>query len=393
MFHQGCAGSVAKRVSVGSTVSGGLDSSSVACVARKYLKSSEPLHTFSLIFPSYEERIARRIDERPYMEAVLQTGGFEPHYVRADELSPLGKIGDVQRHLDEAFITGNLYLHWAMFETAKSHGVRIFLDGFDGDTTVSHGYEYLADLVRQFRWRTLRKEARLLSANLGLSKGQFLRNYCIKPFCPTWVYKTWRRLHGKAPTAAVPRTILAEAFKQRQGFEQRAKALVPDTRSCWRNAREKHWEMLNFPLYAQALEVADKASAAYQVEARYPFFDRRLIELCLALPPRLKLSEGWPRLILRRAMSGILPDKVCWRPTKGDLAPNFYTRLLDRDRQTLEAVILKDPSALEPYVDVPLLRGAYESCRRGPGNLHEDSMKIFSAVNLAIWLQTAGVRP
>jgi asparagine synthase (glutamine-hydrolysing) len=378
---------------IGSALSGGLDSSAVACVARRSLPASLPLHTFSLIFPSFSDKILRQIDERNYINDVLSTGGFDAHFLRADELSPLEKVQDMHRRLDEAFFAGNLYLHWAMYEEANRHGVRVFLDGLDGDTTVSHGYEYLSDLVQQFRWKRLLAETRMLAARLGVSPRQIVRDFCIKPFCPTWVYSTWRRLRGRPPDAGVLQTFMQDGFKRRLGFDKRARTLIPTKRICFSTARQKHSEMIAFPLYAHALELADKSSAAFHVEGRYPFFDRRMIELCLSLPASQKLSQGWPRLILRRAMEGILPESVRWRHSKANLSPNFYCRLLDRDRQKLEAVILSDPSELEPYVDVPSLRQAYEAYSSNPLSRHDDSVNIFSAVNLAIWLRTAGVRP
>ncbi len=181
---------------IGAAVSGGLDSSSIACLARKHLQPRETASHLLLIFPSFPEKILRNIDERPYINDVLKQGGFESHFVRADELSPLGRVREVHGHLDEAF-EGNLYMHWAMYETAKNHGVRVFLDGFDGDTTVSYGFDHLADLVRHLKWKTLRDEIGLLSTNLGMSPKQILRDYCVKPFCPTWMFETWRRWHGK----------------------------------------------------------------------------------------------------------------------------------------------------------------------------------------------------
>lgn len=378
---------------IGSALSGGLDSSAIACLARQQLEPSRPLHTFSLIFPSLPPALLAHIDERSYIEDVLQLGGFQPHFVRADELSPLTDLAQIHHHLDEAYFEGNLYLHWAMYRAAKREGVRVFLDGLDGDTTVSHGFEYLADLVRYLRFTTLRKEGRLLSKHLGYTPRQIIREFCIKPLCPTWVYTAWRRLHGRPADAGVLRTFLAEAFKTRIGYEARVKSLVVTKRSCTRSAREKHWEMMNFPLYAHALEVADKASAAFNVESRYPFFDRRLLELCLSLPAAQKLGQGWSRLILRRAMAGVLPESVQWRPSKANLSPNFYTRLLERDGPVLEDVILADSSALEPYVDTTALRRAYDAYHSNPLGRHDDSVNIFAAVNLAIWLRTAGVTP
>jgi asparagine synthase (glutamine-hydrolysing) len=378
---------------VGSALSGGLDSSAIACAGRQMLPPSEPMHTFSLIFPSLPEELLKRIDERSYIDDVLKRGRFEPHFIRADELSPLRDMERVHRHLDEAYFESNLYLHWAMYETANRHGVRIFLDGFDGDTTISHGYEYLADLVVGLRFPTLWRERRLLAQRLGISGWRIMREFCIKPFCPTWVYTAWRRLHGRPSGAGIMPTFLSEPFKQRLQYEARLKSMVVTSRSCMRTAREKHWEMMNFALYAHALEVADKASGAFSVESRYPFFDRRLLELCLSLPASQKLGQGWSRLILRRAMSGVLPESIQWRFTKANLSPNFYTRLLEGDRPVLEDVILTDGSTLEPYVDIEALRSAYRAYDANPLNRHDDSVNIFAAVNLAIWLRTAGLTP
>ena len=390
-FAESVRGRLRSAFPVGSALSGGLDSSAIACLARRELNASQPIHTFSLIFPSLPEKLLADIDERNYIDDVLQLGGFQPHFVRADELSPLQDLGSVHRHLDEAFFEGNLYLHWGMYDTANRQGVRVFLDGTDGDTTISHGFEYLADLTRYLRLPTLRREGRLLSQHLGYSTRQIFREFCIKPLCPTWMFSAYRRLHGRPANAGVLRTFLAEPFKTRLRYEARIKSMVITKRSCTRSAREKHWEMMNFPLYAHALEVADKASAAFQVESRYPFFDRRLLELCLSLPASQKLGQGWSRLILRRAMAGVLPDSVRWRPSKANLSSNFYTRLLESDRALLDDVILNDSSTLEPYVDTAALRQAYDAYYANPLGRHEDSMNIFAAVNLAIWLRTAGV--
>src|SRR5581483_2265390 len=161
----------------------GLDSSSIACVARQLQLAlgDGPLHTFSLIFPDLPAEDLRYIDERNFIDSVVKSGGFQPHFVRADQLSPLSQIDRVHYHLDEAFFSGNLYLHWAMYDEARQNQVRVFLDGFDGDTTVSHGFEALSDLLLKFRWKTLLRELNLLAGNLGHSRGRLFRDFCVKP--------------------------------------------------------------------------------------------------------------------------------------------------------------------------------------------------------------------
>jgi asparagine synthase (glutamine-hydrolysing) len=147
------------------------------------------------------------------------------------------------------------------------------------------------------------------------------------------------------------------------------------------------------PLYAHALEVADKSSAAFGIEARYPFFDRRLIELCLSLPPGQKLSQGWCRSILRRGMAGILPEKIRLRQSKGNLSSNFHLRLFDQDRELMETHLLRDSGELAPYVDLESIRTAYQKYKENPLGSHNEAIPVFAAVNLGIWLKTSQLRP
>ena len=376
---------------IGSALSGGLDSSSIACLAQRIL-SGPLLHTFSLIFPSLHGRELVEIDERQYMNDALNSGSFIPHFINADQLSPMGNVATIQKHLDEPFFAGNLYLTWGIFSSARSHGVRVLLDGLDGDTTISHGFEYLADLLLGLKWTVLNKEVRLLSKNLQMKPKQIVREYCVKPVCPTWVYSLWRRLHGRSDDAGIPKnTFINESFKTRLNLMERVGALISTSRSCTRNAREKHCEMLQFPLYAHALELADKVSAACGVENRYPFFDRRLIELCLALPAAQKLSDGWSRMILRKSMEGILPKSIQWRPDKANLSPNFYRQMLSRDREILDEILMTPSSYLEPYIDVPAMRQAYEHYKSDPRRYQTDAITLFGIVNLGIWLQASQV--
>jgi asparagine synthase (glutamine-hydrolysing) len=376
---------------VGAALSGGLDSSSIACAARNL--QDAPLQTFSLIFPTLPDNALRHIDERSYMDEVLKLGGFQPNFVRADKYSPLRAVKQVQEHLDEAYFEGNLYLHWAMYETASIQGTRIFLDGLDGDTTVSHGLEHFAELTLRRKWKTLLAEARLLAKVTKTSTRHIIRDYSVKPFLPIWSYNAYRRLRGLPTDIGTLPTFVNADFSERMKLKDRTKALIQKNRKRFTTARAKHLEALMFPLYAHALEAADKASAAFGIEARYPFFDRRLIELCLSLPAGQKLSQGWCRSILRRAMAGILPESIRWRRSKGNLSSNFYLRLLDQDRELLENILLKDPGDLKRYVDLDSLRTAYRTFSANPLGSHNEAFSVFTAVNLAVWLRTSGVRP
>ena len=128
----------------GSHLSGGLDSSSVTCVARKLSQQTDTprWHTFSNIFEEVPQ-----CDERPFINAVLAQGGYIPHYIHADRSSPLMDLERVFWHQEEPAIGPNHFLPWQLNQAASHAGVRVVLDGFDGDTTVSHGAARLTELA------------------------------------------------------------------------------------------------------------------------------------------------------------------------------------------------------------------------------------------------------
>lgn len=380
---------------IGAALSGGLDSSSIACVARDVRADrTKPLHTFSLIFPSLPDQDKRLIDERPQISAVLDTGGFAPTFVEADRLSPMWQVERMHYHLDHANYAPNLYLHWAMYDAAKTKGVRIFLDGFDGDSTVSHGFERLRELTQTLHWRTLHKELAMLSENhlAGIRPYRILKHYCLKPLTPRWIALLWLMKRGRFREAFSQNIFLSRGLKQRTGIERRARDLIRPQRSwIWRRtARQSHFASINQALYSYTLEIADKASAAFQVDARYPYFDRRLIEFCLALPAEQKLAQGWNRWVQRRAMTGILPPEIQWRPRKGDLSPNFHRRLLDFERTRLEQIMLHGSRELQPFVNLDAMRAAFHEYEKNHARSQGESIQIFAAANLALWLQSAG---
>ena len=360
---------------VGAILSGGLDSSSIVCVARRLLREHHlaPLHTFSAIFPDVPQ-----CDEQRYIAALVSEGDVEPHYVRGDLLSPLVDIDRVLAHEDEPFYAPNLFLHWELYRAAQAAGVRVVCDGVDGDTTVSHGLLRLAELAASGRLPTLAAEAFALSRRLQQSPWRLLWRNALRPFLPQRVRATWRLLRGRSP-------LINRAFADRTGLAQRLRALDPERAPPPRTARQEHWRRLTSGLVPFALEIADKAAAAFAIEPRYPFFDRRLAEYCLALPSDQKLRSGFTRLVLRHALNGILTDAVRRRGDKSNLAPNFRRALLHFGRATLEDVIVGDGSVIAPWVDLTALRQVY--ARYAAGGADDAALPVWTGATLALWLR------
>jgi asparagine synthase (glutamine-hydrolysing) len=389
---------------VGSMLSGGLDSSSITCVARRLLSEygQRRLHTFSAVFDKVTQ-----CDERPYINAVLAQNNIEAHYLHADAVSPWAALDQMLWSQDEAFNAPNLFLPWGLYSTAQSLNVRVMLDGFDGDTTVSHGIRYLVELARSRRWVNLTKEVRGYTRNFDLPLLSTLWSYAwhhgVSPLLPNsrvaqFAGRKSRSLLRRAlrrsdqiPNRPMGRAILHPDFMRQIGFAERRQTLKMARPGLPQTAREDHYRRLTLGVMPYTLEVMDRAAGAFSLEPRFPFWDKRLVEFCLALPPEQKMHQGWTRMVMRRAMTNILPREIQWRGGKSNLGPNFVQGMLVFERERLAEVIQKNPTLIENYVDLNAVRNVYK--RFISQNLPDDNdvLAIYRAVSLALWLQRTGL--
>jgi asparagine synthase (glutamine-hydrolysing) len=385
---------------VASSLSGGLDSSSVSCVAQRLVAQQDgsQLRTFSIVF----DQVAQ-CDERPFINTVLAKGGFEARYISGDGIGPLKDIEEILWYQDEAFYAPGLFSTWQLYRSASEQGVRILLDGHDGDGTVSHGDGRLHELAQAGRWATLTTEARGLAKVYGAPFGKIVSSYVwhynLDPLLSrsqvcTRIRSISRSLRRRMcfdnfPSDQPPwKAIVNPDFAQRIGLGERYRTWRQAQPSGARSEREMHYRTLAAGLQPFALEVFDKAAAAFSIEPRYPFWDKRLVEFCLALPSEQKLYGGWSRIVLRRAMADFLPSEIQWRVAKTDFLPSFSHGLLVHERERLHAVVLSNLELIEDYVDTLALRRLHELLlrQRSRGKLQE-ILALWRVVSLALWLR------
>lgn len=411
---------------VSSHLSGGLDSSSVTCVARDLLQEQgSQLHTFSNIFDDVPE-----CDERPFINTVLQQGNLIPHYVRGDEFGPLSEWKQVFQYEDEAIIGASHFLVWGLNRATKQAGIRISLNGFDGDTVISHGAQYFSELARQGKWATFITEATAVSQHFNtslsalfyqhgvtyleelaqqkkwiafgktvneihkhfqISRRKLLLSYGLKPLVPQSLLKLWRSLHGYNKSQSYISPIISSGFAQQVGLNLSKTDKKNQNLSL--TVREEQWRDLTSSLFAHTLGLLDYSSAAFSIESRHPFMDKRLVEFCLSLPPEQKLRQGWSRFILRKSLNGILPKEVQWRGGKTSMSPNFLRGFLHLDGKLLEELVINDPSNIQEIVNLDSLRKSYHSLVSEGKNTDDDIQTVWKSVTLALWLRHAGIKP
>jgi asparagine synthase (glutamine-hydrolysing) len=386
---------------VGSLLSGGLDSSSIACMARTLLAddNSQPLPTFSAVFDTISS-----CDERPYINAVLNTGGFDPSYVEADRINPLDEIDRIFWHKDAPHVGPNVSMIWNLHRTAQEKGVRVLLDGNDGDSTVSHGYGYLRELAVSRRWILLAREAAGSAATDELSPWLVIWSY-IRVFgiqgddlfahFLRWlrhVRHVFKRSRSIASINYGWRYIVEPTYAAKHDLEARYRKWQNASSLASVTCRDEHYRVLTNPIQVAALEEMDALSAARGLESRYPFWDKRLIEFCLSLPATQKLKGGWSRLVMRRAMGGILPENIQWRKTKTEFVYGFLSRLICGNEGRLEC--LHSQPFLADYINLDALKAVYHRLMGNPLHRHRpDIVPYWHTIACAAWIQNASVAP
>jgi len=366
---------------IASMLSGGLDSSSVTCMARQVL-AGQPLPTFSVIFNQAHES-----DERSYMSAVAASGSPGHHEIAGDGLSPLNGVDWVLWHMEEPFRHLGLYFQWLTYQAVQQQGVRLLLSGNGGDAFVSMGLFRLVELTRSGHWLALRRELQDLAAARERNWRWSARvwwEFAGRPMVPNWARQTRRALRGPRQPAWSTNSFVLPEFAR--ALERRH--TLPPQLPVPRTDREDHWQGVE-----QATSMADhyeRSSPAWRVEQRHPLMDRRLAEFCIALPSEQKFHEGQTRLVFRRAMRGVLPEVIRNRGSKATPLYSMAPAVLRHDRERLEACLLSQNQRLQPYVDLAAVARAYRAMPASGGSPIQYWAKLSELVQVALlglWLE------
>lgn len=361
-------------------LSGGLDSSSIACLAAA--QTATPLRTLSLV-----DDAAPDLSERPFIEAAIaacQPGETAFHDVGGHDPFT-GAVAALRRHAGP-FAAPNLLMMRPLYEAARAGAV--LLDGHGGDEVVSKGVGRLIDLAERRRWIRLLVELRGVADLYGEDPWRMLwalyGGYGRSRRGARLLNRLAARL-SPAPSAVGPQgclALLAEEFRRRSGIEA---ALESRRRPRPVSGRAAEHALLVEPQQVFALEVLDREGRDAGVEVRFPFWDRSLINYSLALPTESKLRGGWTRMILRDALRSDLPDKVLWRRDKHDFSVQLLRGLRRSPQLTMERLEALSPR-LSRYLDMNRVLELRRGLDGGTPPDGADLQALWRVGLLGVWL-------
>jgi asparagine synthase (glutamine-hydrolysing) len=157
-------------------------------------------------------------------------------------------------------------------------------------------------------------------------------------------------------------------------------------------ARGANEEWLNRLLYLDLktflpclnLAYTDRMSMAASTEVRVPLLDDELVALASRIPPGLKLRRTTRKYVLKKAMEGVLPEAVIWRPKAGFGAP--LRAWIDRDLRPLVDDCLSPAAVRERGLFDPAAVG--KLVRDNEAGTSDNALRIWALLVLELWQRT-----
>lgn len=318
LFLKGLQRRMRSDVSVGSSLSGGLDSSLIVCSISEILKrltdttEGANIHnsqqTFSARFPGFAR------DEGEYMQMVINKTGVSPHFTYPTQETLLNELDKVAYHQEEPFGSSSILAQYEVMKLAKEKGVTVLLDGQGADEIFAgyHGYyNVFFRELKKFEPELYKKELIAydelqLDNNVNEKPKVNLGNYARK-YLPSYVDRL-RYLNFYL------RQKRSKYFTD-DFFEHNKQHFVRFNNSFDRLNDELHYSTMQGDLQI-LLRYADRNSMAHSREVRLPFLFHELVEYLFSLPSSCKIHNGWTKWIMRDTFQEILPPDICWRKDK-----------------------------------------------------------------------------
>jgi asparagine synthase (glutamine-hydrolysing) len=298
-------------VPVGSLLSGGIDSASLAALLTEI--SGTAINTFTIAFAAASH------DEAGRARATADFLGSR-HHELTFSAADFDHLPNVVRHLEEPQCSATSIPIYLLYRACHEAGFKVIMTGEGADELLG-GYPWFDGDRRLRPLLSIPRPVRALLARAPLPISAAGRRVLAQGNAePAGRYALWQQNSTLAERTALLQqpppslSLIGEAWRDQ--FNGALNGRHPLDQFLYLESQTRLVDFINFEV--------DRMSMANSVEARPPFLDHELWQFCATLPPEYKLPAGGAlnKHLLRRAMAGRLPPAVLQRPKKGLAAPH-----------------------------------------------------------------------
>lgn len=302
-------------VAVGTSLSGGMDSSSIICTVNELKKKygGEKNKTFTACSAD------ARFDERHYAESVIKHTDCESHFTYPALQDFLQDFRKIIWHHDEPIAGASIFAEWEVFKLVATTPVKVTLEGHGSDEMLG-GYHsffkpFFAESFSKGNWSHLLSEASEARTRHYYNHA-FMVKCLLDVYAPDFIKQFVNARSGRV-------TARANWFETKSlGVEEyNLNNKLGGKTSSFQTFSKVQLLYSSLP---QQLKWCDRDSMAHGIESRAPFLDHRIVEYSLACDTRFKMKKATTKKILRDAMADRMPHEIITRQDKmGFVTPEY----------------------------------------------------------------------
>ncbi|WP_394903139.1 asparagine synthase (glutamine-hydrolyzing) [Clostridium butyricum] len=326
-------------VSIGSCLSGGLDSSTIVMLMDEILKENKSkikIETVSSCFNSKE------YDEQEYIDIINDEVKANKHKVFPTIEELFENLHNIIWHQDEPFGSTSIFAQWNVFKEAKRNNIKVMLDGQGADEQLA-GYNsfyiaYFNELFYKMNFLKLQDEISSLIDKYNYFTKEDIFQRAFKSQLCSLKDELKERLNR-------PDRFMKPCFEPYFKY-------YSDLNSSMKNIKDFSIHQIRHSSLPQLLHYEDRNSMTFSIESRVPFLDHELVEYILSCDSHKKINKGITKIMLRDEMKNILPEKIRMRKDKmGFVTPEvewirenkeIFRVIFENGCDRLKAMINKD---------------------------------------------------
>lgn len=350
-------------VPVGTTLSGGVDSSTIVCLLRTFYNGEHQAFTAEFKGTEYDESVAAG-----HLASRLE---LTHHRIASLPFDFLGTLTRIVHHMDGPTQCPATVPLWNIMRSMRGRIV-VALEGQGADELLGGYYRQapaaVFDAVRAGHWRQAGRHLQWLVRHSSPLRAGLELTRAIMPSS----HLTWRLLRGDESVYS----------------------------GCLAKGPDKHADRGDAPIYPESLanelrrnhegglstllHYGDVISMAHSMESRLPFMDYRLVEFVFSLPGEFKVRDGSGKVLLKEAVRGLVPEFIIDNPYKLGFVVPIREWFRDQPDETVYPVLLSDRCRQRGLFEPKALERAL---RRHVSGRVDLSSQIFRWLTLELWCQ------
>ncbi|MEN9521701.1 MAG: hypothetical protein RL065_78, partial [Bacteroidota bacterium] len=297
-------------VTVGTSLSGGLDSSTITCIINSLKQNNQIQKTFSARF--YDDNL----DEGKYIHLIKNEIQIDGKEIWVNENNLLEKAISVLKNQDEPYTGTSAIAQFEVMKLASENNVKVLLDGQGADELLAGYSHFYPVYIRQL----FLNNSKFLKSEL-----EGYKNIMGEDFNFDILFMMNSRFHPLIKMVSdFKRNYISAGYNEflnKDFIHQNNNHSKESLFKFFNNLPEaQHHFLTEYGLH-KLLRHADRNSMANSIEVRLPFLNHSMVEKLLMLPSEFFIKDGWTKYILRRSFADIVPSEVIWRKTKLGFQP------------------------------------------------------------------------